>query len=55
MNNKFKVLSVNFKQQHKNLYKWLRAYCDKKGYSCSHLIRQLIKELKNKVEAGDNG
>lgn len=53
MNNKFKVLSVNFKQQHKDLYKWLRKYADKQGYSCSHLIRQLIKELKDKVEANN--
>ncbi len=50
MNNKFKVLSVNFKRQHKELYEWIRKYSDDQGCSCSDFIRKLIKEFKDKIE-----
>ena len=44
MNNTYKNLSINFKNQDKEIYDWLKKYADKNGYSFSHIIRELIKK-----------
>ncbi|KKK99259.1 hypothetical protein LCGC14_2634550 [marine sediment metagenome] len=54
MNGNYKNINVNFKKAHKDIYDWLRQYCNEKGYSLSHLIRELITELKRNEEAKNN-
>lgn len=51
MNNKFKVLTINFKTQHKPLYEWLKEYCNSEGLTLSHVVRELISQFKKDVEA----
>lgn len=55
MKSNYKNININFKEAHKDLYDWIKQYANKKGYSLSHLIRELITELKNNEETEDNG
>ncbi|KKK65818.1 hypothetical protein LCGC14_2970290 [marine sediment metagenome] len=54
MDNKFKVLTINFKIQHKELYEWIKDHCNSKGITLSHLVRDLITKYKKDVEGGEN-
>ncbi len=54
MKSNYKNININFKEAHKEIYDWIKEYSNKRGYSLSHLIRELIIEFKKNVEAKDN-
>jgi len=43
----YKILIVNFKKQHYDLYDWLKKYCDDNGLTISHLVREIIRDFKD--------
>ena len=51
----YTTLIINFKSQHKDLYDWLKDYCDKNGLSISQVVRDLIKKMKEGEARGNHG
>ncbi len=48
---KAKIVSVNFREDDEQLYKWIKKYCSKNDNSFSRLIRSLLRQFKKNEEA----
>ena len=50
----YKIISIGFKESHKELYKWVRQHCKNNDYSLSYLIRKLLRDFKKAEELKQN-
>jgi hypothetical protein len=50
----YKILVTNFKDQHQELYEWMKEYCRKNGVTISHQLRELIKNFKESKESKES-
>lgn len=47
---RYKTILINFKEQHSDLFNWVKTYCKENGIGISELIRYLIKKEKEESE-----
>lgn len=50
MKNKSKIVSINFKENDKDLYNWVKKYCSENDNSFSRLIRDLLRQFRKNEE-----